>query len=296
MKNENSNLVYISNHELNHELNHESNYKKLSPIYVGDRGWSLSKHPGNHGKFSLQGLSNSEFKSINNWVDKQQQYIQNLSLDTRAAILLWQCYSRAYDEDLNPTSLLTEDDEKLRELFELIPPKDVIHRYKYLVQNAILNAPSLPLPVIAYTRLYPGVGVRVNNATKFPSFIQASFVQTSFNQKYENSDIILIKLDIGMKFLYLDAGFGNGNEILLPMGTCLYINSIQTLNKESDKRNIIISSPIFKSHVMIYYLINDIKDNDTIFYENAKKETLEETSIDISNTGKIVKYDGLSSI
>jgi hypothetical protein len=257
-----------------------NNYKQLTPIYVGDRGWSLSRHPGNHGKFSMQGLTDTQFKSINNWVDKQQKYIQALSLDAKAAIVLWRCYPRVYEEDLDSISLLTEDDEKLRELFELIPSKEIIHRYKHLIQHAILNAPSLTLPSIIFTKLYPGVPIRVNSASKFPSFVQASFIQPS-----DLNDLISIKLEMNIKCLYMDAGFGNGNEILLPIGTDLHVDTIQTINK---KKNLIISTPIFNPTTYDILPDNYIKDDDTTFYENAKKESIEETSIDISTVGKII--------
>lgn len=250
-------------------------YKQLHPIYVGERGWSLSKHPGNHGKFSIEGLTNNEFRIINEWVNLQKEYIQKLSLDTKAAILLCQTYPRAYDEDLNTLSLLSEKDEKLRELIELVPSSEVILRYKYLVQNAILNAPLLPIDVIVYAKLYTKMGIKVNTKAEFPSFIHAYITELKNN----NIDLLLIKLKIGSRCLYMDAGFGNGNEILLPIGTELYVESINN--------NKILTYPILKStkydKLDEKYIITD----DVIFYENAKKESLEETSIDISAIGKI---------
>lgn len=275
------------------------NYKNLVPIYVDDRGWSLSRHPGNYGKFTFDKLSNDEFKNINEWVELQRIYIQSLSLDTKAAILLFERYPRIYDEDVDNNQLLNEEDDNIKELFEIIPSKEIIKKYKYLISIAILNAPKLPFNIILYSKLYKNMGIVIGGTTKYPSFIYSSFVlphtskcMSDMEEKGKSinviPDFIIINMDQNIPLLYMDAGFNNGNKVILPIDILLNIDKIIDSNN-INIRNLINTYPTYNSIDYIYLNKETLLDNDTIFYENAKKETLEETMIDISNTGKIVE-------
>ena len=270
-------------------MDKNTKYKELYPIYVGDRGWSLSKHPGNHGKFLDQGLTNYEYLKINRWVEEHQKYIQSLSLDTKAGIMLWGRYSRVYNEDVNQMTLLNENDENLKELFEIVPNGETVERYKYLVNAAILNAPGTPFPVYVYKILTPGKAIKIKQVSEYESFVEASFVPPEKEGK-KKKDLLRIKLESMTKCLYLDAGFGYGNKILLPIGTKIYISSINVISDNKDWKSIIDCKLKFKNDKYTVVPKKYIKSDDQIFYENARKETLEETAIDIQNTGKIVEY------
>lgn len=262
----------------------DSKYNKLYPIYVGDRGWSLSRHPGNHGKFLFQGLCEKDYEKITKWVDQQQNYIQSLSLEIKAGIMLWKRYSRAYNEEMTTNSLLTERDEKLEELFEMIPNQNTIERYKYLVQHSILHSPIIPIHTITYTTWGSNTSIKIGQALKSKSFIEASFLEPKNPDK--SRDLIVILLDKYTSCIYMDSGFGTGNKILLPIGTQLIVEDINIKNNEWS--TIIKARAIFEKSNYDQPPDNFFKSDDTIFFENARKETLEETGIDINNSGKII--------
>lgn len=266
-------------------------YNCLNPVGFDERGWSLSRHPANHGKFSRSGLTHSEFDCVNEWVNRQKLYIQSLSLDTKAGLLLLQRYPRAFDEDIDQLAILNDSSSDdtvvfLKELFEIVPSIETIQRYKYLVHTSILNAPPIPINAYAFMSK-PGLnsGFKVGQGFTVPSFVTAYFVD-SFN-----SDTIKIKLDKGTTLLYMDAGFSSGNRIFLPMGISLIVDDISS---DSNQTKQILTVRLDSSNLPLEYGSipeNMLKSDDTIFYENAVRETMEETGIDISHMTPITTID-----
>lgn len=270
-------------------------YNCLNPVGFDERGWSLSRHPANHGKFSRSGLTHSEFDCVNEWVNQQKLYIQSLSLDTKAGLLLLQRYPRAFDEDIDQLAILNDSSSDdtvvfLKELFEIVPSIETIQRYKYLVQSAILNAPVIPVNVYAFLSkpVLPGVGFKVGQGFGVPSFLTGYFVDSLVNL---NKDTIKIKLDKGTTLLYMDAGFSSGNRIFLPMGVSLIVDDISS---DANQTKQILTVHPDSSNLPLEY--GDIpeklrKSDDTIFYENAVRETMEETGIDISHMTPVTTID-----
>ena len=223
-------------------------YESCDPKYI--------EHPYNLGH--LYSNNSNKKDIINDWVNQQREYIQNLSLEEKCSILLWIKHPEIYIDNLEAINLVIKS--KYHEIHpdEDLPTPEQLSKYILLLRQLIRKAPILSFDVQLFNNnVNNDNGNNGNN-----NFYELSFEPINAYSSFEN-------IEEGKPCLYIGS---------------LYSNDILFINNDVNENNN-VSDNVIENNEEIVPL-----SNDEIYLSNAIKETLEESNINISETGNIEGY------
>lgn len=222
---------------------------------IDERMYTLSRHPYNYGYFTSLTNNNYELiEAMNKWIDNQREYFNNLPLETKSGLLLLQKNPELFKNGFDPLKFIEMNNIDIRNLFEITPSINQINRYKILIQKAIEKSPPIPNTIeISIDNTNDNDG---NNFLLFKNIKNSKFV----------------KIKKGTPLICMNSIFQIKNLYLLQIGAVV----------DTNNEVIISNTPNFEN-------INPIED-DLLLYMNARKETLEESGIDINNNGKLIGH------
>jgi len=122
-------------------------YKYVEPKYILD--------PYNLGMLKSSTLDN---KRIEQWVKKQRNYIQNLSLEEKSALILYLKHPELYNISLSFEAAISKVlSSTFHQLHpdEDLPNKDTLERYHSLVYKLVRESPITPFSTLIYVTETP---------------------------------------------------------------------------------------------------------------------------------------------
>ena len=236
---------------------------KLGQYEIDDRGYLLSKHPYNYGYFrNIHGGNDKYVEKLNFWVDKQREYCKLLPLETQSGLLLLQSQigNNAFRNTLDPLEMIENSNGDIRQLFETVPCLEQINRYSNLIQEAIINCPKIPfdLEIITNTEMINDDNFLLLKAQTLETLDNVEMLEKRYNK-------IIIKK--GTSLIYMNCIFGIKRMFLFDRDAFI-------------EDNVVVEGVHDKFHTRTLAI-----DDDALLYMNAKKETLEESEINIENMG-----------